>query len=318
MAVSTIVSRSVSGQRSIPKIRPVKTNLVYKLGLFVTAVAMLLLPVTYLALIATLAYLTYLYATTVGLAFLSMKVNLWTLIAYATPIAAGGITVFFLIKPFFARAAESPAAPEVLAEAEHPDLFSRVRAIAASVGAPNPKEIRVDNDVNASAALRRGFRSFASHDLILTIGLPLVRGMSVRDLAGVIAHEFGHFPQGGGMRFSYTIRTINLWLSRVGYEEDHWDVWLRENMQEADFRLRPAFYIAAAAVQLSRLILRLLTKAGLLISAFLSRQMEFDADLHAIRLCGSQSLVSVQRLLPLIQVASNTAYSELRRGHRYG
>ncbi len=54
-------------------------------------------------------------------------------------------------------------------------------------------------DVNASAGLRRGLLSLFSHDLVLTIGLPLVQGLSLREFTAVLAHEFGHFRQGGGM-----------------------------------------------------------------------------------------------------------------------
>jgi Zn-dependent protease with chaperone function len=38
--------------------------------------------------------------------------------------------------------------------------------------------------------------------LVLVIGLPLAAGMSMRQVAGVLAHEFGHFAQGAGMRFN--------------------------------------------------------------------------------------------------------------------
>ena len=47
---------------------------------------------------------------------------------------------------------------------------------------------------------------------MLTIGLPLVAGLSLREFAGIIAHEFGHFTQGFGMRLSYVIRQINGWF----------------------------------------------------------------------------------------------------------
>jgi hypothetical protein len=46
-------------------------------------------------------------------------------------------------------------------------------------------------------------------DLVLTIGLPLVAGLSVREFGGVLAHEFGHFAQGGGMRLTALVRYVN-------------------------------------------------------------------------------------------------------------
>lgn len=53
---------------------------------------------------------------------------------------------------------------------------------------------------------------------MLTIGLPLVAGLSLQQLAGVLAHEFGHFSQGAGMRLTYIVRSINAWFLRVVYE----------------------------------------------------------------------------------------------------
>ncbi len=38
--------------------------------------------------------------------------------------------------------------------------------------------------------------SLWGNDLVLTIGLPLVAGLSAKEFAGILAHEFGHFTQG--------------------------------------------------------------------------------------------------------------------------
>jgi hypothetical protein len=56
---------------------------------------------------------------------------------------------------------------------------------------------------------------YLGNDLVLTIGLPLVAGFNLREFAGVLAHEFGHFSQGVGMRISYVIRSISFWFTRV-------------------------------------------------------------------------------------------------------
>jgi Zn-dependent protease with chaperone function len=71
----------------------------------------------------------------------------------------------------------------------------------------------LDLQVNASASFRRGFLSLFSRDLTLTIGLPLVAGLTVRQLGGVLAHEFGHFAQGAGMRLTFVVRSVNAWFA---------------------------------------------------------------------------------------------------------
>ena len=78
-----------------------------------------------------------------------------------------------------------------------------------------PSRIDVDTEVNASAHLRRGLKSVPGRDLVLTVGLPLAGGLSLPQLAGVLAHEFGHFAQGTGMAATYMIRTVNAWFARV-------------------------------------------------------------------------------------------------------
>ena len=75
------------------------------------------------------------------------------------------------------------------------------------------------------------------NDLVLTIGLPLAATMSVRELTAVLAHEFGHFSQGVGMRFSYLTVVINRWFARVVYERDAWDERLTEWSRESDVRI---------------------------------------------------------------------------------
>ena len=61
---------------------------------------------------------------------------------------------------------------------------------------------------------------------MLTIGLPLVAAMDLKQLAGVLAHEFGHFAQGTALRLSYIVRSINAWFARLVYEHNEWDHWL--------------------------------------------------------------------------------------------
>src|SRR5690606_33534294 len=102
-------------------------------------------------------------------------------------------------------------------------IWALVERICAAVRAPVPRTIAVDADVNASASFERGWLGFFTGNLRLTIGLPLVTGLRLDELAGVLAHEFGHFAQGGGMRVSFVVRSISGWFARVVYERDSWD-----------------------------------------------------------------------------------------------
>ena len=175
----------------------------------------------------------------------------------------------------------------VLAYAAAPALHDLVQEIAKAIGAPRPREIRVDLQANASAALRRGAWSLFRRDLVLTVGLPLAAGLDSRQLAGVIAHELGHFAQRGGMGVTYLIRSINNWFARVVYERGAFDSELETHAEGGYYLKRLIAQIARFFIWLSRKILWLLMQAplpviGAIRFAF-SRQMEFDADRYSAR-----------------------------------
>ena len=140
--------------------------------------------------------------------------------------------------------------------------------------------IEVDNQMNASAGFDAGMFKLVRNRLVLTIGVPLVAGLDTSQFAGVLAHEFGHFTQGAGLRVTYIVRSINFWFVRVVYERDAWDQWLEETASELDFRIGWILQLARVAVFLSRRILWFLMMIGHIVSGFMMRQMEYHADAH--------------------------------------
>ena len=162
--------------------------------------------------------------------------------------------------------------------------------------------------MNASASFSSALGVVLGGDLVLTIGLPLVAGLSMEQLAGVIAHELGHFTQGMGMRLSYVVRSINAWFARIVYERDDWDEALVQGCEEADGRFVLFLYLALLCVWLTRWVLWLLMIIGHALSCFLLRQMEYDADRYAARLAGSEVFAETARKILLLQLATNSAY----------
>ncbi len=269
------------------EIRPVPLSPVYRGALAIVAVAMVLLPLVYVALVGGAAYGVYWFATH-GWSLLS-GIGSFKLrgFVFVTPLLAGAILVLFMIKPLLARPARQ-GEPRRLRREEEPLLFAFVDRICETVGAPKPREIRVDGEVNASASFRRGFFSLFSNDLVLTLGLPLVAGLSLPQLAGILAHEFGHFAQRAGLRLSYVIRSVNGWFARVVYERDRYDEQLQQAVKEADYRIQVMLWVAVAFVWLSRRVLWVLMMVGHTLSSFLLRQMELDADRYEARLVGRE------------------------------
>jgi hypothetical protein len=278
---------------------------------------MLALPALYVALVALAAYAVYYHAThhlhpimSWGGPILNWRLELIKLTVYVGPLLGGIIMVLFMIKPLFAR--KSKPQPYALNPAVETDLYAFISGVCQMVGAPSPQRIDLNCELNASASFRRGFLSFLGHDLVLTLGLPLVGSLTVEEFAGLLAHEFGHFSQGFAMRFSYVIARVNRWFARVVFERDSWDQMLVDWSNEAQ-GVTMGLMVACAhfGVWFSRLILRLFMMVGLAVSGSLSRQMEFNADAYQINLVGSETTERFIRKLGLVGYALNQSGKDM-------
>ncbi|PQO40204.1 M48 family metalloprotease [Blastopirellula marina] len=271
-----------------------KTGFLYLLSALGVAIVMVALPVIYFAFIALVAYAVYYHLVhhigMLGWARGQGAIVLFVL--YIAPLFIGGAGIFFMLRPLFAKRSRPMKIRSVTQESD-PLLYDFVIKICQLVGAPIPKRIDIDDRLNASAGFRSGIWSmFRGNDLVLRIGVPLVAGLSTRQFAGVLAHEFGHFSQGAGMRLSYLIRSISDWFAQVVYQQDDWDDWLNDKSDGVD--------MARLFVRFTRGLLWVLMQIGQLSAGFLLRQMEYHADQYEIRLAGSdafQQTTSRMRML---------------------
>jgi Zn-dependent protease with chaperone function len=296
-------------------IRPVGTTLGYRLSLALVGVVMLLLPLIYVAMIIGVGWGVWWHLVhDVGMLTdheLRGKAALMVGLAYVAPAFIGTVLVAFMVKPLLARRPKD-AEPRSLRPEDEPTLFAFVNRICEAVGAPFPKRIDIDLNVNASASYRRGLASVMRNDLVLTIGLPLAAGMSVEQFAGILAHEFGHFTQAAGMGFGAVIHRINDWFARVVWQRDAWDVWLEEWSKAVDLRLAWILWLARGGIWLTRRILFGLMWVAHALSCHLSRQMEYDADLHQARLVGGKVVADTFRCLPRLSIAEQKAWQLLQ------
>jgi Zn-dependent protease with chaperone function len=283
----------------------------YRVGLFFAAVTMLLIPLVYVGLIGLVGYGVWYHATrNYGIIGASTSVHI-IVATYVGPIIAGVLGILFMVKPLFAPRLEPPR-PRTLSRDEQPMLYAYVDALCTSLGAPKPCRIDVDMQVNASASFRRGFLSLLGSDLVLTLGMPLTAGMTLAQWTGVLAHEFGHFTQGAAMRFTYLIGAVNHWFARVVHERDAWDERLDRWERESKWGMAQiVLLISRVFIWISRRILWVLMMIGLAVSSFLSRQMEFNADLHQARISGSDLFRQTHLRLPVLSIAWERATSYL-------
>ncbi len=277
---------------------------------------MIVLPLIYFALAGAVGYGLYWHATTNVAWFTQVPAHAGEfkvkLIGYVVPLVTGGIVIFFMIKPILARpVARDP--PLTLDESQEPRLFAFVRALCETVGAPVPRRIDIDFTVNASAGFRRGFLSFLGSDLVLTLGLPMAAGLTLGQLAGVMAHEFGHFSQGVARRLHYLVNSISRWLARVAYERDFWDFWLQESASNPESRSlsRLFCYLCMLVIWLTRCILKMLVGLGCLVGAFMLRRMEYNADRFEAAVVGVEVFESTAKQLARLNIAFDTALDDL-------
>ena len=94
---------------------------------------------------------------------------------------------------------------------EAPALIEEVERVRSAVGAATLHGIVIDARLNAAAAyVPSGFGLWRQrHYLIL--GLPLLQALDRRELAAVIAHEFGHFHGGHGHFAGWIYRLRSSW-----------------------------------------------------------------------------------------------------------
>lgn len=297
-------------------LRPPKPSLLYRLGLTVVAFAMILLPLIYFSIVGFFGYCVYYYATRYHTILGWKGFGAWgqiiKLMMYFGPLFFGAALTFFLVKPIFNRRSDDTRHYS-LNFADAPQLFALIGWICRSLNAPIPSRIDVDCDVNASAGFRGGWRSLFGNDIVLTIGLPLVSGMNQSQFAGVIAHEYGHFSQGTAMRASYIIRNINIWFFRVVYERDEWDASLEEASEDSDQDLRFTLllYLTRLGIWVGRSIPWVLMVIGHLLSSFMSRQMEFDADGYGLKMSGTQTFIATTQRLKQLGLGTAIAQKQL-------
>jgi Zn-dependent protease with chaperone function len=312
-ATGQLTDRELFAPFENARLEPNRISPLYRIGLVLVMTMMVLLPLIYFGLIGLIGYGVWFHATShtgIVSAAHGSRGGKGALFVYLTPIVAGATAILFMIKPLFApRAKDGPRYS--LDPPTQPRLFQFVERLCRTVRAPVPKRIDLDTQVNASASFRRGLVSMVGNDLVLTIGLPLVSGMTLRQLTGVLAHEFGHFAQGSGMRVTYVIRSVNAWFARVVYDRDGWDQKLADWSAQAGRELKLVMWACQLNVWLARRVLWALMWAGHFVSCFMLRQMEYDADRYEARVAGSEMFAQTADRLLVLSLASQGAQSDL-------
>src|SRR5262249_39936704 len=123
----------------------------------------------------------------------------------------------------------------------------------------------------------------------LLIGLGLVNVLTLDEFKAVLAHEFGHFSQ-SSMKLGSYVYTANGIITDMVYGRDSWDR-LMSQWQNQDIRIAVFGWALGGVVWGLRQVLAGIFRVINLGNLALSRQMEFNADLVAVSVTGSDALV---------------------------
>jgi Zn-dependent protease with chaperone function len=300
---------------SVP--RPARRPL-YSLLLWLVALLSCLLPVVYFGLVAGLAWLGYAYYAEWAPRGMS---GLWTVLAWVVPGFVIGVLVLFLLKPLFAPRARMPDA--VRLPDEESAFRDAVVALCGAVGVRPPREIFLSHAVNAWVQFSAGPAGLVGGARTLTIGLPLVAGMTARQLVGVLAHEFGHFAQRGGMRAAHVINHVNRWLESRAYHRDEWDDrlqrWIEGDGDDDGANIFQLMCVATLfCLGLTRVLLRALFQISFRMSRRLSQEMEFDADRYEVAVAGSDNFAATALRLRALSQAMHEVEAANHKAWREG
>ena len=275
------------------RLEPKRVSILYRLGLLAAATVMVTLPLIYVACVAGVAAAVWWHAThdlwIVKTSMAAPRIGIVVAILYATPIIAGALMVLFMLAPLWPRRSFERKYYWVN-EREQPLLYAYVNRLCDAMRAPRPSRINLVADGNAWVHSDNGWRGLVRRRLVLTIGLPLVAAMDLRTFTGVLAHEMGHFAQGGSMRLSLVVNSINAWLARLAWAPSPADAMIDDMVGgEGHWILVLIGGCAKLGIAVARLIFKGLAIVGHAVSRGLSRQAEFDADHQAARVVGGEA-----------------------------
>ncbi|MBU1219700.1 M48 family metalloprotease [Myxococcota bacterium] len=260
-----------------------KPSRVYIIKTVVTLVAVVLFMAFYLSMVAGSIWLVYkmFMFVTDGSDYVVFKILM---------LAGSVMLAVFLLKSLFKRHKVEQENMLEIKESDQPELFAFIRRLCEETGAPFPRKIFLNSDVNAAVFYNSSILSlFFPVKKNLLIGAGLVNTLNLSEFKAVLAHEFGHFSQ-RTMKIGSYILLVNRIIFTIVEERDSWDDALRA-WASIDPRISFPAYILIAIIWVLRKFLALVFKIINLVYSSLSRQMEFNADLVAVSVTGSDAIV---------------------------
>lgn len=275
-----------------------KAPFFFRLRMMLAACAVCLLHVLYAGLFLLFAGFAVCWFFQ-GPRFLAGTTGLGQAMLHYGPVLGGLLIALALLKPLLAPRPTKGKAKN-LARDKAPLLFELVEKVAAAIGAEPPRQIEVD----CNPALR-GSRSR------LLIGLPLVVGVSVQHLAGMIAHECGRHLRGTAAGTADFLRRNSGFYYRAVKERDAWDEAVHAATTGRRSHFGKLLWPLRLLFGLVKVLLWPLMYLARMLSGLLLQKTEYDADLCQIRLIGSRAFEATFRSLRVIDFAWQQVQADL-------
>jgi len=223
---------------------------------------------------------------------------------------SAGLMCLFLVKGFFKRPRRDADQRLEVTEAEQPALFAFIRRLCHDTQAPFPHRVYLTHEVNAAVFYRQSVLSLVlPTPKNLLVGLGLVNRLNLSEFKAVLAHEFGHFSQ-SSMKLGSYVYTANGVIAEIVFGRDWLDdviAWCRGT----DIRIAVVAWAFTGVLWLVRRGLQGVFQAINFAHAALSRQMEFNADLVAASVAGSDAIVNALARLDFANVALMAAWQDV-------
>lgn len=236
----------------------------------------------YVALLCGFALITY-------KSFMSFSSGNFDILGFIVFLCSGLLTIFMFKSLFAIRKMGTPDGLQVTRETQ-PELFTFLHSLADEIGAPKPHKVYLTPEVNAAV-----FYDLSLANLLLPskknliIGLGLVNVLTLSELKAVLAHEFGHFAQNSMLvgRWVYIAQQIITHMVNV---RDWFDNIIRF-ISGIDIRIAWIGWILSLILWSLRSLMDALLRIVIIAERALSREMEFNADLVAVSVTGSDALI---------------------------
>ena len=304
VGINNHVKRSSDGRKTpyhsqLPKnIEHKKVSFKYGIALLLVSFVALITPIFYLAFVAlVLCILLFFTPGTYGFGWLSS----WEFI-YTLPFVLLTLILLSLIRPFIKK--NHTRSDVTLNRSKHKDFYHLVDNLCAALDVSPPQKIIVHALNNASIQPLGGIVGILRRRYVLMIGMPFFAAFEQKNLVGVLSHEFGHCTQRVAMLANYSVNTVNSWLARNAYDDDPIDLYLLKWSKDSRLILfTPFFYIVAKMLSGTRRILSGLLSFNVMLTTFMSRHMEFDADYYESIMVGSHHFHDTSIMLRKLAIA---------------